>query len=77
MMSTDLGASRKLRQDARQRLAKKLCEMLPDLLEDAEFYEIAGDYWSAYRIVEINSAKVILSVKVDEKKLGKPRKGAG
>ncbi len=76
-MSVDLNSTRKLRSDARQRLVKALCDRLPEIVEGMEFYQIDGDSYSAYEIVEIGSLRVILSVKADDKKLGKPRKGAG
>ncbi len=74
-MSVDLDTTRKLRQDARQRLVKGLCDRLPRLVEEMEFYQIDGDSYSAYEIVDIHSFRVVLSVKTDTKKLRKPYSG--
>jgi hypothetical protein len=73
-MSVDLDATRKLRADARKRLVKGLCERLPKLVEELSFYQIDGDSYSAYEIVDVHSFRVVMSVKADDKKLGKPRR---
>jgi hypothetical protein len=70
-MSMDLDTTRKLRTDAKKRIVKTLCERLPDIVEGMEFYQINGDSYSAYKVADVHSFRIVLSIKTDSKKLRK------